>query len=86
MNIDQVSQPTNMRILSPASKIAAKDIVSSTFAISIQVCDVDKVLSEPITARVENYLSQSAAEAVMGCNEANGECSHVRARVHDSLR
>jgi hypothetical protein len=60
-----------MRILSPASTIAAKDVVSRFFAISIRVCDVDHVLSERITAHIERYLSKSAAEAVMGCNESN---------------
>jgi len=60
-----------MRILSLASTIAAKDVVSRFFAISIRVCDVDHVLSERITAHIERYLSKSAAEAVMGCNEAN---------------
>ncbi len=32
---------------------------------------MDKVLSERIAARIENYFSQSAAEVVMVGNKAN---------------
>jgi len=60
-----------MRILSPAPTIATKHVFSSIFALSIRVRDVDNVLSERITADIENYLSQSAAEAVMARNEAH---------------
>jgi len=60
-----------MRILNPSQTIAAKDVVSSIFALSIRICDVDHVLSERITSDIEHYLSQSAAEAVMARNEAD---------------
>ena len=63
-------RPTDLRILSPAPTIVAKDVVSSIFALSIRIWDVDHVLSERITSDIEHYLSQCAAEAVMARDKA----------------
>ena len=52
-----ISESSSMRILSPPPKVAAKDVVSNLFAISIRVRDVDTVLSERITVAVQDYVT-----------------------------
>jgi len=66
-----ISESSSMRILSPPPKVAAKDVVSNLFAISIRVRDVDTVLSERITVAVQDYVTRSAAEAVLARNESH---------------
>ena len=71
-----------MRILSPAPTIAAKDVISSQFALRIRVCDVDHVLSERITAEINHHVSASGMEAVFARNEANTTMLELACTIH----
>jgi len=71
-----------MRILSPSPTIAAKDVISSQFALNIRVCDVDYVLSERITAEIKHYVRACAVEAVLARNEANTTMLELACTIH----
>ena len=52
-----IAESSSMQIVNPDPKVAAKDVVSSSFIVSIRVGGVDHVLSERMPAAFENYVT-----------------------------
>jgi len=77
-----IAESSSMRILSPPPKLTPKDVVSSSFVVSIRVGDVDHVLSERITTAIGNYFRRSAAEAVVARNESNATILDLACTIH----